>query len=60
MVTREEFEKRFTVLEERIDRFYTDLNRRIDTLTRWMIGLLVTIWATIAAIGVTALKLLMH
>ncbi len=53
-------EERMHRLEERMDRFYTDLNRRMDTLTRWMIGLLVTIWATLVAIGLTALRLLMH
>jgi len=34
------------------------LGERMDTLMKWMIGLLATIWGTVAAIGVMALKLL--
>ena len=51
-------EERIKRLEERMDRMYVDLNRRLDTLTRWMIGLLATIWATLLAAAIAALKIL--
>ena len=50
----ERMDRRFAALEERIDR----LHERIDTLTRWMIGLLVTIWATMVAAAIALLKIL--
>ncbi len=34
------------------------LEERMDSPMKWMIGLLVTIWGTVAAIGLAALKLL--
>ncbi|NOZ88998.1 MAG: hypothetical protein GXO15_03645 [Crenarchaeota archaeon] len=40
--TRDDIER----LERRLDR----IEARLEGLTRWMIGLLVTIWATLAAI----------
>ena len=44
--TKEDLEK----LEERLERRIDEVNRRIDNLTKWMIRLLATIWATLAAI----------
>ncbi|RUM46730.1 MAG: hypothetical protein DSY37_04585 [Hyperthermus sp.] len=44
--TREDLEK----LEERLERRIGEVSRRIDNLTKWIVGLLATIWATLAAI----------
>ena len=43
-------------LGERIDR----LEERMDSLIKWIIGLLVTIWGTVAVIGLAVLKVLAH
>ncbi len=43
-------------LGERIDR----LEERMDSLIKWIIGLLVTIWGTIAVIGLAVLRVLAH
>ena len=49
-------EKRIENIEARID----ELNRRIDNLTKWMIGLLASIWATLAAILIPIAYHLLH
>lgn len=43
-------------LGERIDR----LEERMDSLIKWIIGLLVTIWGTVAVIGLAVLRVLAH
>lgn len=62
LVTREEFrdaaarlEKRLDIIERRIDR----LEERMDTFMRWMIGLLVTIWATLLAAVLVMLRVVL-
>lgn len=62
LVTREEFrdaaarlEKRLDIIEKRIDR----LEERMDTFMRWMIGLLVTIWATLLAAVLVMLRVVL-
>lgn len=52
MATREDIVR----LEQRIDH----LESRMDTLIKWIIGLLVTIWGTVAVIGLAMLKTLAH
>ncbi len=48
LVTREEFRDAVARLEKRLDTIEKGIDRleeRMDTFMRWMIGLLVTIWA---------------
>ena len=52
----EGIEYRMGRVEARID----ELNRRIDSLTKWMIGLLASIWATLAAILIPIAYHLLH
>lgn len=60
-------EERITGVEARIASLATKeelrseisrLEERFGTLTKWMIGLLVTIWATLLAAVIAALKIL--
>ena len=48
--------QRMDKLERRIDR----LEERMDSLIKWIIGLLVTIWGTVAVIGLAVLRVLAH
>ena len=49
-------ERRIDRIDQRIDR----LEERMDSLIKWIIGLLVTIWGTVAVIGLAVLRVLAH
>ena len=63
--TKEDLERLEERLSARIDRLEDQLRseihhleERMDSLMKWMIGLLATIWGTLLAAAITALKLL--